>query len=108
MWKMEKGQKLIILASTVIIGITAIAIAALSPGAFDEQCKQKAKEILDNLYSIEGGKEEFLRSNSQGLLSSAGQEGLQNLENVQSQCPVLKSTPEDELGAADDSAIRVG
>ena len=82
MWKMEKGQKIIILASISIIGITAVAIAALSLGAFDEQCKQKAKEILNNLYSIEGGKEEFLRSSSQVLLSNGGQEGLQNLENV--------------------------
>ena len=54
---MEKGQKIIVLASIAIIGISAIAIAALSPGAFEEHCKQKAKEILDNLYSIEGGKD---------------------------------------------------
>ncbi len=40
---MEKGQKIIVLASMAIIGITAIAIAALSPGAFEDQCKQKAK-----------------------------------------------------------------
>ncbi len=104
---MEKGQKIIILASIAIIGITAIAIAALSPGAFEEQCKQKAKEILNNLYSIEGGKEEFLKSNSQGLLSNEGRESLQNLENILSQCPVLKSIPEEELGF-DVSALNMG
>ncbi len=104
---MEKGQKIIIMASIAIIAITAIAIAALSPGAFDDQCKQKAKEILNNLYSIEGGKEEFLKSNSQGLLSNGGQDGLQNLEKVLSQCPVLKSMPEDELGV-NVSALNMG
>ena len=82
MWKMEKGQKIIILASIAMIGITAMAIAALSPGAFDEHCKHEAKKILDDLYSIEGGKDEFLTSNSQGMLSNRGQEGLQNLKNV--------------------------
>jgi hypothetical protein len=104
---MEKGQKIIILASIAMICITAIAIAALSPGAFEDQCKQKAKEILNNLYSIEGGKDDFLKSYSQGLLSSEGREGLQNLENVLSQCPVLKSTPEEELGI-DVSALNMG
>ncbi len=104
---MEKGQKIIILASIAIIGITAIAVAALSPGAFEEQCKQNARGILDNLYSIEGGKEEFLKSNSQGLLSNEGREGLQSLENVLSQCPVLKSMPEEELGI-DVSALNMG
>ena len=104
---MEKGQKIIILASIAMICITAIAIAALSSGAFEDQCKQKAKEILNNLYSIEGGKDDFLKSNSQGLLSNEGREGLQNLENVLSQCPVLKSMPEEELGV-DVSALNVG
>ncbi len=95
---MEKGQKIIILISIVIIGITAVVIAAISPYAFEEQCKQKAKEILNNLYSIEGGKEAFLRSNSQGLLSSEGKGDLQNLKNVISQCPNLKPMPEEQLG----------
>jgi hypothetical protein len=95
---MEKGQKIIILASIAMICITAIAIAALSPGAFEDQCKQKAKEILNNLYSIEGGKDDFLKSNSPDLLSNEGREGLQNLENVLSQCPVLKSMPEGGAG----------
>ena len=104
---MEKGQKIIILASIAMICITAIAIAALLPGAFEDQCKQKAKEILNNLYSIEGGKDDFLKSNSQGLLSNEGREGLQNLENVLSQCPVLKSMPEEELGV-DVSALNMG
>jgi len=104
---MEKGQKIIVLVSMAIIGITAIAIAALSPGAFEDQCKQEAKEILNNLFSIEGGKEEFLKSNSQGLLSNEGQEGLQNLENVLSQCPGLKSMPEEELGV-NVSALNIG
>jgi hypothetical protein len=104
---MEKGQKIIILASIAMICITAIAIAALSSGAFEDQCKQKAKEILNNLYSIEGGKDDFLKSNSQGLLSNEGREGLQNLENVLSQCPVLKSMPEEELGV-DVSALNMG
>ena len=104
---MEKGQKIIILASIAMICITAIAIAALSPGAFEDQCKQKAKEILNNLYSIEGGKDDFLKSNSQGLLSNEGREGLQNLENVLSQCSVLKSMPEEDLGI-DVSALNMG
>ncbi len=104
---MEKGQQIIVLASIAIISIIAIAIAALSPGAFEEQCKHKAKEMLYNLYSIEGGKEEFLKSNRQGLLSNGGQEGLQNFENVLSQCPVLKSMPEEEFGI-DVSALNMG
>jgi hypothetical protein len=76
---MEMGQKIIVLSSIAIITITSILIAFLSPGAFEEQCKQKARETLSSLYSIEGGKEKFLRSYSQGLLSDKGQVMLQNL-----------------------------
>ncbi len=92
--------------SIAIIGITAIVIAAISPYAFEEQCKQKAKEILDSLYSIEGSKEAFLRTNSQGLLSNEGQEELQNLKNVTSQCPNLKSIPEEQSGT-DISSLKL-
>src|SRR5919107_3065245 len=95
---MEKGQKIIVLASIAIIIITSILIAFLSPGAFEEQCKQKAREMLNSLYSIDGGKEKFLRSYSQGLLSDKGQVMLQNLKNLIGQCPNLKSLSEVQQG----------
>jgi hypothetical protein len=52
---MNKGQKIIMMASIAIIGTTAIIIGLVSPAAYTEQCKQKARELVNNLYEIEGG-----------------------------------------------------
>jgi hypothetical protein len=97
---MNKGQKIIMMASIAIIGTTAIIIGLVSPAAYTEQCKQKARELVNNLYEIEGGsKQDLMRSFEQGSLSTAAQMELQNLKNVVSQCPEIKSMPQEELGA---------
>ena len=97
---MDKGQKIIMMASIAIIGTTAIIIGLVSPAAYTEQCKQKARELVNNLYEIEGGsKQDLLRSFEQGSLSTAAQMELQNLKNVVSQCPEIQSMPQEELGA---------
>ena len=97
---MDKGQKIIMIASIAIIGTTAIIIGLVSPAAYTEQCKQKARELVNNLYEIEGGsKQDMLKSFEQGSLSTAAQRELQNLKNVVSQCPELKSMTQEELGA---------
>jgi hypothetical protein len=97
---MDKGQKIIMMASIAIIGTTAIIIGLVSPAAYTEQCKQKARESVNNLYQIEGGsKQDLLRSFEQGSLSTAAQMELQNLKSVVSQCPELKSMSQEELGA---------
>ena len=90
---MDKGKKIIMIASIAIIGTSAIIIGLVSPAAYTEQCKQKARELVNNLYEIEGGgKQDLLRSLEQGSLSAAAQGELQNLKSVVSQCPELKST----------------
>jgi hypothetical protein len=97
---MDKGQKIIMMASIAIIGTTAIIIGLVSPAAYTEQCKQKARELVNNLYEIEGGsKQDLLRSFEQGSLSTAAQMELQNLKNVVSRCPEIKSMSQEELGA---------
>ena len=97
---MNKGQKVIMMASIVIIGTTAIIIGLVSPAAYTEQCKQKARELVNNLYETEGAsKQDLLRSFGQGSLSTAALWELQNLKKVVSQCPDLKSMSQDELGA---------
>jgi hypothetical protein len=97
---MNKGQKIIMMMSIAIIGTTAIIIGLVSPAAYTEQCKQKARELVNNLYEIEGGgKQDLMRSLEQGSLSTAAQINLQNLKNVVSQCPEIKSMPTEELGA---------
>jgi hypothetical protein len=98
---MDKGQKIIMMASIAIIGTTAIIIGLVSPAAYTEQCKQKARESVNNLYEIEGGgsKQDLLGSFGHGSLSTAAQMELQNLKSVVSQCPELKSMSQEELGA---------
>ena len=98
---MNKGQKIIMMASIAIIGTTAIIIGLVSPAAYTEQCKQKARELVNNLHEIEGGsKQDLMRSFEQGSLSTAAaQMELQNLRNVVSQCPEIKSMSPEELGA---------
>jgi hypothetical protein len=97
---MDKGQKIIMIASMAIISTAAIIIGLISPAAYTEQCKQKARELVNNLYEIEGGgKQDLLRSFEQGSLSTAAQKDLQNLKSVVKQCPELKSMSEEELGA---------
>ena len=97
---MDKGQKIIMIASIAIIGTTAIIIGLVSPAAYTEQCKQKARELVNNLYEVQGGsKQDLMRSFEQGSLSTAAQMDLQNLKNVVSQCPELKSMSLEELGA---------
>ena len=97
---MDKGQKIIMIVSIAIIGTTAIIIGLVSPAAYTEQCKQKARELVNNLYEIEGGsKQDLLRSFEQGSLSIAAQRELASLKNTVSQCPELKSMAQEELGA---------
>jgi hypothetical protein len=97
---MDKGQKIIMVVSLAIIGTTATIIGLVSPAAYTEQCKQKARELVNNLYETEGGsKQDLLGSFEQGSLSIAAQRELQNLKNVVSQCPELKSMSQEELGA---------
>src|ERR687890_613729 len=97
---MNKVQKIILMASIAIIATTAAIIDLVSPAAYTEQCKQKARELVNNLYETEGGsKQELLRSFEHGSLSTAALWELQNLKKVVSQCPDLKSMSQEELGA---------
>jgi len=57
---MNKGQKIIMMASIAIIGTTAIIIGLVSPAAYTEQCKQKARELVNNLYEVQGGSKQDL------------------------------------------------
>jgi hypothetical protein len=67
-----------------------------APIAFEEQCKQNASKILNNLYSLEGNKENFLASYEKGTISNRSQVELQKLDMVLSNCPELKSTSTKE------------
>lgn len=95
---MEKRSKVIIVISIVIISITAIIIGLLSPGAYNEQCKHKARELVNNLYATEGNREDFLRSFQQETISTESQTIIENLRNVVEQCPQLRNMPAEELG----------
>ena len=78
---MDRGQKIIIIVSIAIVSTTAVIIGLVSPAAYTEQCKQKARELVNNLYEIEGGsKQDLLKSFEQGSLSTAAQKDLQNLK----------------------------
>lgn len=88
---MEKNQKIIIILSIPIIIVTAAVVGLVAPFAFKEQCKQKANEILNNLYALEGNKENFLGSYEKGTISNQSQVELQKLDMVLSNCPELKS-----------------
>ena len=85
---------------TKVTGQTAIMIGLVSPAAYTQQCKQKARELVNKLYEIEGGsRQDLMKSFEQGSLSTAAQRELQNLKSVVSQCPELKSMIQEELGA---------
>jgi len=88
---MEKSQKIIIVLSIPIIIITAVVVGLIAPFAFEEQCKQKASEIKNNLFALEGNKENFLASYEKGTISNRSQSELQKLDMVISNCPELKS-----------------
>ena len=88
---MEKSQKIIIVLSIPIIIVTAVVVGLIAPFAFEEQCKQKASEIINNLFALEGNKENFLASYEKGTISNRSQGELQKLDMVLSNCPELKS-----------------
>jgi len=88
---MEKNQKIIIILSIPIIIVTAVVVGLVAPFAFKEQCKQKASEILNNLYALEGSKENFLGSYEKGTISNQSHAELQKLDMILSNCPELKS-----------------
>ena len=88
---MEKSQKIIIVLSIPIIIITAVVVGLIAPFAFEEQCKQKASEIKNNLFALEGNEENFLASYEKGTISNRSQAELQKLDMVLSNCPELKS-----------------
>ena len=88
---MEKSQKIIIVLSIPIIIITAVVVGLIAPFAFEEQCKQKASEIKNNLFALEGNEENFLASYEKGTISNRSQSELQKLDMVISNCPELKS-----------------
>lgn len=95
---MEKSIKIIIYLSLPIIIVTSIVIGLYSPYAYVKQCKQQAIYLLDKMYKLEGGKDEFVRSyNDQKLLGST-QEELQKLNGVLKQCPELRPLSMDNLG----------
>jgi len=93
---MEKGQKIIIVLSIPIIIVTTVVIGLLTPIAFEEQCKQKANEIINNLNTLEGNKENFLALDEERSISNRSQDELQKLDMILSNCPGLKSIPTKE------------
>ena len=95
---MEKGQKIIIISAISIAIVTVIIIASLSPGAYEEQCKQKAIVVLNNLYTIGGGKDAFLKLFSQGTLNKDEQNKLQYFKKIINQCPNLQISSKDKIG----------
>ena len=95
---MEKGQKVITILSISIAIATMIIIASLSQGAYEEQCKQKAKDALNNLYSMGGSQNAFLKSFNQGTLSTDQQKELQYFSKIINQCPNLKISSEEKIG----------
>lgn len=89
---MEKFQKLALILSVPIIIGTAVIIGFIAPSAYLDLCKIKVNEISNQIYIMEGGKEEFLRSLNQGNLSNEVQKELRNLDSVIAQCPELGSS----------------
>jgi hypothetical protein len=88
---MEKSQKVIMVLSIPIIIVTTVVVGLFAPFAFEEQCKQKASEIINNLFAQEGNKENFLASYENATISNRSQAELQKLDMVLSNCPELKS-----------------
>lgn len=95
---MEKSIKIIIVLSIPIIIIITAVVGLLAPSAFEEQCKQKASEIINNLYALEGNKENFRTSYENGTTSNRSQEELQKLDMILNNCPELKSMTTKQLG----------
>jgi hypothetical protein len=93
---MEKSQKIIIVLSIPIIIVATMIVGLYAPFAFEEQCKQKTSEIINNLYTLEGNKENFLESYENGILSNRSQVELQKLDMVLRNCPELKSISTNE------------
>lgn len=89
---MEKFQKLALILSVPIIIGTAVIIGFIAPSAYLDLCKIKVNEISNQIYIMEGGKEEFLRSLNQGNLSNEVQKELRNLDSVIAQCQELGSS----------------
>ena len=89
---MEKVQKLALMLSVPIIIGAAVIIGLVAPSAYLNLCQLKANEISNQIYVMEGGKEEFLRSLNQENLSNEVQKELQNLNSVIAQCPELGSS----------------
>jgi hypothetical protein len=88
---MNRGQKMAILLSIPIIIGTAVIIGLVAPTAYLNLCKLKVNEISNQIYMMEGGEEEFLRSLNKQDLSNEVQKELQNLNSVIAQCPELRS-----------------
>jgi hypothetical protein len=88
---MEKSQKVIMVLSIPIIIVTTVVVGLFAPFAFEEQCKQKASEIINNLFALEGNKENFLASYENGTIYNRSQAELQKLDMVLSNCPEIKS-----------------
>ncbi|TVP40923.1 hypothetical protein [Candidatus Nitrosocosmicus arcticus] len=95
---MEKSQKIIVVSSIPILIITIVVVGLLAPSAFEEQCKQKASEVINSLYALEGNKENFLASYEQGTISNRSQEELQKLDMILNNCPGLKAQSTAGLG----------
>ena len=91
---MEKSQRIIMVLSIPVIIVTAVVVGLITPYAFKEQCKQKAGEIINNLFTLEGNKENFLASYEKGTISNRSHAELQELDMVLSNCPDLKSISE--------------
>ncbi|HYF99984.1 MAG TPA: hypothetical protein VD815_07825 [Candidatus Saccharimonadales bacterium] len=86
---MERSRKIILsLFIPIVIGTAAI-IGLVAPAAYHDLCEQKANEISNRIYGMEGGKEEFLRSLNYQNFSSEVNKELQNLNMVLTQCPEL-------------------
>ena len=88
---MNRSQKIALLLSVPIIIGTAVIIGLVAPTAYLNLCKLKVNEISNQIYMMEGGEEEFLRSLNQQDLSNEVQKELQNLNSVIAQCPELRS-----------------
>lgn len=88
---MIRSQKIaILLAIPIIIG-SAVIIGLVAPAAYLDLCKLRANETLNQMYVMEGGKEEFLRSWDQQNLSNKVQKELRTLNSIIAQCPELGS-----------------
>ncbi|VFJ14304.1 conserved protein of unknown function [Candidatus Nitrosocosmicus franklandus] len=85
------SRKKVVLLSIFIVIASAVIIGLLAPSAYLNLCKQKADEIADQLYAIEGGRDEFPGSLKQQNLSSEAQKELQTLNSVIAQCHELEA-----------------